>query len=248
MTWMLGRLERPRFAAIDRQSAGLRLGLEKQVMTMSRPSLYLITPLIDDPAAFAPDLAQACEASGVEAVLLRFPPQGERGLINAVKALAPIAQNEGIAVILADPGDIDLSMVVTRGGADGGHADTPERLAALHDRLKGERNTGAGQLSTKHDAMVAGEAGVDYVLFGEPRADGTLPPLDLVEERAAWWAEIFQTPCVAYAPTLEALPRLATTGADFIALGDAVWTHPAGPRAALAEANRLLAAIPEDAA
>ena len=48
--------------------------------------------------------------------------------------------------------------------------------------------------------MSAGEAGADYLLFGEPRPDGTIPALESVIERATWWAEIFETPCVAYAP------------------------------------------------
>ena len=72
--------------------------------------------------------------------------------------------------------------------------------------------------------MAIGEAGVDYLMFGEPRADGSVPTLDLVEERAAWWAEIFDTPRVAFAPALDAVRRLAATGAEFVALGDAVWS------------------------
>jgi thiamine-phosphate pyrophosphorylase len=84
--------------------------------------------------------------------------------------------------------------------------------------------------------MEFGEAGVDYVMFGEPRADGSLPPLEAVIERAAWWAEIFQTPCIAYAPTLEAVSDLVRTGAEFIGVGEAVWSHSEGPAAAVAAA------------
>jgi thiamine-phosphate pyrophosphorylase len=101
---------------------------------------------------------------------------------------------------------------------------------------------GAGQLRTKHDAMAAGEAGADYVMFGEPKLDGYVPPLDLIVERAEWWAEIFETPCVAYAPTLEDVRELAGTGAEFIAIGDAVWSHPAGPAEAVRLASAMLSA------
>lgn len=215
---------------------------------MSSPSLYLITPPIDDPHAFAPALAAACGTGLVAAVLLRLAPRDERGLVNAVKALASAVQPHDAALLVADPGpEIDLASVVMRGGADGAHAQDPARIEALVERLRDGRSTGAGALRTKHEAMTAGEMGVDYVLFGEPRADGSLPSLDLVEERAAWWAEIFQTPCVAYAPGLEALPRLARTGTEFVALGEAVWAHPEGPAAALEEAARLLAHVPEGA-
>ena len=70
--------------------------------------------------------------------------------------------------------------------------------------------------------MAAGEAGADYVMFGEP-ARGVAPPLEATLERVGWWAEIFQTPCVAYAASLDDVAALAAAGADFIALGEAVW-------------------------
>jgi thiamine-phosphate pyrophosphorylase len=106
--------------------------------------------------------------------------------------------------------------------------------------LKSERAIGVGGIRTKDDAMSLGEAGVDYLLFGEPRPDGSLPSLESVAERASWWAEIFETPCVAYAPSLEAVETLAATHAEFIALGDAAWAHPDGPAAAVRAASAIL--------
>lgn len=211
-------------------------------MTRPPPDLYLITPVLDDPQAFAPALEEACRAGPVMAVLLRLAAADERTLVNRVKTIAPLAQAEGAAVILADPGPaVDLATVVTRGGADGAHASDPERLRDLCRRLKEGRNVGAGGLRTKHDAMVAGEIGVDYVLFGEPGPDAAgpaeaAPALDRVAERASWWAEIFQTPCVVHAPTLRSVPALAATGAEFVALGEAVWAYPAGPAEAVRDA------------
>ena len=87
--------------------------------------------------------------------------------------------------------------------------------------------------------MNAGEAGVDYVMFGEPRPDGFTPPLDETAERVAWWAEIFETACVGYAPTLEAAATLREAGADFVALGEAVWRADS-PAAAVSRAQALL--------
>lgn len=211
-------------------------------MTAQPPGLYLTTPLLADPAAFLPSLEEALGAGPVVAVLLRLAPADDRTLVNRIKALAAAVEAHEVAAIVADPGgDADLATLVARGGADGGHADDPARLEDLCRRLKESRNVGAGGLRSKHDAMVAGELGVDYVLFGEPRPDGYVPPLDLVEERAAWWAEIFQTPCIVHAPDLAAVPRLAATGAEFIALGEAVWSHPEGPAAAIRQAQDALA-------
>jgi thiamine-phosphate pyrophosphorylase len=205
---------------------------------MAEPTarLYLLSPLITDPAAFTPRLAEACTVGGVAAVLLRLATADERTLVNHVKALAPAAQDNGVAALIAAQGEVDAAAVAVRGGADGVHTTAgAEEVRRLRARMK-DRIVGVGNLRSKHDAMEAGEAEADYLLFGEPRADGSVPPLDTVIERTAWWAEIFETPCVAYAPRLEDVPALARTGAEFVALGDAVWMHPDGPRAAVAAA------------
>ena len=84
--------------------------------------------------------------------------------------------------------------------------------------------------------MAAGEAGADYLMFGcgaEPHAQ--------IVERVAWWAEIFTVPCVGYAHNLGAIGDLVRAGADFIALGDAVFADPRGAAAALRDAARLIA-------
>jgi thiamine-phosphate pyrophosphorylase len=206
--------------------------------------LYLVTPPIAEPQTFAPRLAEACAAGAVAAVLLRLEAADERTLTKRVKALAPLAQERGAAVLVSAPGDADLAAVAARGGADGVQVGAgPALVRALRERLK-ERSIGAGGIRSKDDAMMLGEAGADYLMFGEPRPDGSLPPVDAVAERAAWWAEIFETPCVAFAPTLDAVERLAATGAEFVALAEAVWDHPDGPAAAVRAA---LAALPAPA-
>lgn len=199
-------------------------------MSHVEPALYLVTPPVEDASAFRPQLDEACSAGGVVAVLLRLAPADERTLLARLKVLVPVVQAHGAAAIVADPGEpADLVALTVRSGADGAQAAANGRLHELCERLKDGRNIGAGGLASKHDAMIAGELGVDYVMFGEERSDGSLPSLDLVMERSEWWAEIFQLPCVVVAPSLAAVPDLARTGADFIALGDAVWSHPAGP-------------------
>ena len=89
--------------------------------------------------------------------------------------------------------------------------------------------------------MTAGETGIDYVMFGEPRPDGTLPPLDQVVERSAWWAEVFTTPCVAYAGAPEAVRPLASTGAEFVALGD--WVFAGAPEETVRRLRAAAAAV-----
>jgi len=106
--------------------------------------------------------------------------------------------------------------------------------------LKPNYIAGAGGLRSRHDAMVAAEAGADYVMFGEPDAAGHSPSRDAVIERVAWWAEVFEIPCVGYATALDDIDALVAAGADFVAVGDALFDDPRGPKAAAAEAAARL--------
>ena len=211
-------------------------------MTDEPARLYLLSPVIEDADAFALRLAEGCRAGAVAAVLLRLAAADERTLVNRVKALAPGAQEAGAAVLVSAPGEVDLAAVAARGGADGVHlTGDVARARDIRERLRDGRILGIGGLRSKDDAMTAGEAGADYVMFGEPRPDGTVPSLETVLDRASWWAEIFATPCVAHAPTLEAVHAMASTGAEFVALSDAVWATPGGQAAAVAHALAALA-------
>jgi thiamine-phosphate pyrophosphorylase len=90
--------------------------------------------------------------------------------------------------------------------------------------------------------MRAGEAGADYVMFGEPDASGHRPSFAAVAERIAWWAEVFEVPCVGYAQTLDEVDAIARARAEFVAVGDLVFADPRGPAAALADVAARLAA------
>jgi thiamine-phosphate pyrophosphorylase len=192
------------------------------------PRLYLVTPPIGDAEAFAPALTAALASADVAAVLLRLAPADERSLIDTVKALAPVVQDRGVALLLDGAPDL-----VALCGADGAHVSGVDAIEAALPTLKPARIAGAGGLTTRHDAMVAAEAGADYVMFGEPDAEGERPTFDAIEERLAWWAEVFQAPCVGYAKTLDECSRVAATGADFVAVNEMIWTDGRGPAAAI---------------
>jgi thiamine-phosphate pyrophosphorylase len=181
-----------------------------------------MTPPVADPSAFSDQLASALDAGDVAAVLLRLAEADERTLINRVKTLAPRVQSKGAALLL--DGHVEL---VARAGADGAHLGGIANFTVALETLKPERIAGAGGLASRHDAMLAAEQGADYVMFGEPDAAGRCPAFAVVEERVAWWAEVFEIPCVAYSDSLETISPLVAAGADFIALGSAVWRGPA---------------------
>ncbi|MCJ2034571.1 thiamine phosphate synthase [Methylobacterium sp. J-068] len=198
-------------------------------MSEPRTRLALLSPHrveAGDADALAAALTAACAAGDVAAVLLRLAPADERGLVNLVKRLAPAAQATGAAVVVACAGFAgDLVSVSARGGADGVHLDKPKdgALRELRDRLDGGRILGAGGHEQKHAAMEAGEAGVDYVMFGGLYADGIAPDAETVVDRAAWWTEIFETPCIAVAHAPDQVGALLATGAEFLGLESALW-------------------------
>lgn len=197
------------------------------------PRLYLVAP--QDPAGLADRLADALGAADIAAVLLRLPASDERNRINHAKAIAPTVQSAGAALLLDG-----FAELAARAGADGSHLNGIEAFQAGLAALKPARIAGCGGLTTRHDAMLVAEAGADYVMFGEPDATGRRPSFDAVAERVAWWAELFEVPCVGFAASLDEVGPLAAAGADFVAM-DCVFTDPGGTSAAVADAARRLA-------
>jgi thiamine-phosphate pyrophosphorylase len=211
----------------------------KQAEPRPQPRLYLITPALVDAAAFAPRLEAALQAGDVAAVLLRLASADERTLINRVKQLASVCQQHDAALVLDGRAEL-----VARGGADGAHLTGISTFTDALDTLKPDRIAGCGGLDTRHDAMLAAEQDADYVMFGEPDAQGRRPAFELIEERIGWWSELLEIPCVAYAAGIEEIGPLVAAGADFVAPGDWVWADAAGQ---VREAARRLA-LPETAA
>lgn len=206
----------------------------------SRPSsslIYLITPplTVADAPTFAAAFADVLSAAPIASARVRFAPGADADAKAIVAPLLKAAVAAGCALILdGDP------RRAARLGADGAHVEgVGEALDAALESLRPERIVGAGSLRMRDDAMTAGEKGADYVMFGEPHGETPPMALELLLERVGWWAEIFQTPCVAYAASIEAACRLAEAGADFVALDEAVWGAPDPAQVARA----LLAAL-----
>lgn len=198
-------------------------------MSQTQTRLVLLTPHrveAQDADALAAALETACATGDVAAVILRLAPADERSLVNLVKRLAPVVQPSQAALVVACAEFAgDLVSVSARGGADGVHLDKARdgALRDLRGRLTDGRILGAGGHEQKHAAMEAGEAGVDYVMFGGLYADGIAPDAETVLDRAAWWTEIFETPCIAVAHAVGQVDALAATGVEFVGLESDLW-------------------------
>jgi len=201
----------------EKGSHAVNMGTAKDE-TRAAPRLYLVTPPVSDPDAVANDLADALNATDIAAVLLRLAEGDEATQLDRIKALRILIQSNGAALLL--DGHAELA---ARGETDGAHLTGIDAFLAVAPSLKPARIAGCGGLNSRHDAMLAGESGADYVMFGEPDAGGRRPSFDAVLERVAWWAETLTIPCVAYAASLDEAETLAGAGADFIAVGENIW-------------------------
>jgi thiamine-phosphate pyrophosphorylase len=199
------------------------------------PRLYLATPEVDDPSSLIASLPGLLTSADIAAVLLRLKLSDQRTMIARIKALAPVIQDHGAALLL--DGHVEL---VARGGADGAHLTGIAAMEEALPSLKPDRIAGVGGLSTRHDSMAAGELGADYVLFGEPDSKGQRPSVEAIAERLQWWAELFEPPCVGFAASREEAHEFAAAGADFVLAGDFIWNDPRGAATALMDVEQTI--------
>jgi thiamine-phosphate pyrophosphorylase len=211
---------------------------QPQPAASQRPAarLYLVTPVIEDAAAFAGVLRDAVAETDIAAVLLRLKVAGERELINRIKILAPLVQSRDTALVLDGHPE-----VAARAGADGAHLTGIAAFSEAVENLKPAKIAGCGGITSRDDAMVAGEQGADYVMFGDTTAEHRRAPLPAIVERLEWWAGLFEVPCVGFAANPSEIGPLCAAGADFVAVGDRIWDDPRGIAAAVKDAALKLA-------
>jgi len=168
-------------------------------------------------------LAAALAAVFIPSVLL-VPPAGQSFDQATTRQLVELAQSKGAAALLLDEPDLARQLK-----ADGIHPpdgkDLNDRYQAARKTLGGGRIVGV-QVSSRHDAMVLGEAGADYIAFG--RLSSAEEAREKQLELIAWWAELFEVPCVALgSSTVDEAVTLARSGADFVEFRIASGISPA---------------------
>ncbi len=201
--------------------------------------LYLITPPALDPDRFARDLEEALAGGDVGALQLRLKDAEDDAIRRAAAVLKPIAQDRSVAFIMNDRPDLALEL-----DCDGVHVGEEDMPYAEARRLLGaKRIVGVTCGSSRHRALVAAEAGADYVAFGAFFPSGTKAAKHHAEpELLRAWSETTVVPCVAIGGiTPQNCGPLVEASADFLAVIGAVWSHPEGPRAAVREFNEVFA-------
>lgn len=192
-------------------------------MTSPKCRLFLVTPTGVEADRLS-SLAGAALAAGDVASLLVSVGVRQQDVLDALK---PMAHKFDVALLVE--GDFRLAKAA---GADGVHLTAASGQQEEARSLLGqEAVVGVDCGSSRHAAMTAGEAGVDYVAFSR------IADQDEENSILKWWAEIFEIPAIVLDPvSQEKAKQLIRLGADFIRPSDAMWQNE---QAAAAEVGKL---------
>lgn len=199
-----------------------------------RPQIYLVTPPEFDLGSFPETLARVLNGADIACLRLSMATHDEDRLTRAADAIREVAHAADVALV------IDTHVVLAqRLGLDGVHLlDGGRSVAAARKTLGPDAIVGAYCAQSRHDGMVAGEAGADYVSFGPVSGslgDGSLAEVELFD----WWSKMIEVPVVAEAGvTGEVVTQIAPV-TDFFAIGEEIW-NTEDP---LAELNSLISAM-----
>ncbi len=202
--------------------------------------LYLITPPALDPDGFARELEAALSGGDVACLQLRLKDVDDAAIRRAAKVLQPIVQGHGAAFVMNDRPD--LAAELDCDGVHVGEEDWP--YARARQEVGPDRVVGVTCGDSRHRALVAAEAGADYVAFGAFFPSGTKAGAKYraTPEVLRDWSDMTIVPCCAIGGiTQENCPPLVEAGADFLAVIGAIWGHPKGPKQAVADFNAVFA-------
>jgi thiamine-phosphate pyrophosphorylase len=170
-----------------------------------------------EPAEGGPWLDPAEERSRL--LLFAVPPEAVLGSGAVAALVLPAAAIDAHVLALRRRWRLPLLVQGDAAAAeneevDGVHLAGSDAVAAARQLLGRGRLIGADCGHSRHAAMVAGEAGADYVQFGSL----DLAPPGAVIDLVAWWRELFVLPCAAagrFSPA--SAQALVAARADFLA-------------------------------
>lgn len=184
------------------------------------------------------------DAGDVAAVQLRLKKADDQAIRDATRSLKPLVHKRDIAFIMNDRADLAAEL-----DCDGVHIGQGDHdIHSARQHVGPDRSVGVSAEDSRHLAMVAAEAGADYVAFGPMFPTRTKDTGDRAAPREllSWWAALMEVPSVAIGGiTAENCGPLVSAGADFLAVISAVWDHPDGPAAAVRALNEAIEAAPQ---
>ena len=203
---------------------------------MPSPRLFLITPPNIEIESFVELLDDTLSDSDVAILLLASDSIDRDSMNSNYKQIQQIAHRHNISALIQN--NLEFA---NENDVDGIQIDELDVLKETLVKSKSFEIVGAAENKFKHDAMIKGEAEIDYMFFGNittPESEFSPPK---VVELSEWWAENFKIPGVALAgQNMESIREIATTGIEFIAVRNAIWNFPNGTKSAISIASDIL--------
>lgn len=193
------------------------------------PKLYLVAPAQAGSSQTQSMMADVLDAFDIACVRIPMTDASEEDLRRAVDVLRPVCHERDVPLLITDHYRLASSL-----GLDGVHLrDGARNVRAARKLLPEGSIIGAHARASRHDGMLAAENGADYIAFGplspSSLGDGIIAEPDLF----AWWSDMIEIPVVAEGGITPQIAADICGITDFVALGEELWSHPAGPAAAL---------------
>jgi thiamine-phosphate pyrophosphorylase len=206
----------------------------------NRCRLVLVIP--EDLADPAMMLENALAGGDIASIIIHSSNEDEGTFQTRCEKLTSVAQNAGVAVIIAND-----TRIAGRCNADGIHIDLPggnagvPELAEAVEKYSPTKMVGGGAVKSRHMALSLGEASPDYLFFGRLNSDIKPQAHAKMLSLAEWWAQMVEIPGICMGGNeLDSAIEVAKTGIDFIALSSAIFSHEEGAELAVKLVNQLL--------
>ena len=193
--------------------------------------IYLISPPKIDLDEFSNDLQQVVQDSKIGAFQLRLKDADISEVKRAVKSLLPICHDHGVPFFINDYYELARDYDI-----DGIHVGQDDcDIKNLIKEFSSQKIIGVSCQNSKHNAMIAAEAGADYVSFGaffptKTKKNTATSDVEILD----WWLKYTNIPCAAIGGiNHDNIGQIAKSKADFICLISAIWDYKSGPKEAI---------------
>lgn len=153
-------------------------------------------------------------------------------------------QNHGCAVLISiSPEQINQGLeLLEQTQADGLHMETPDNFKSIRSSIPKDKIAGVFCGLSRHEVMVCGEAGADYIAYGPDNFDEKTD-MAPIYDFTRWYFEVIEIPGMAWdAFSLDQIEGFLANGADFVAFGTYLWSRNSADK----NLDEILKILPSD--
>lgn len=182
------------------------------------------------------ELREILASSDVASVIFSPNQLEEEAFQDLVEPRVAATQDCGVAAVIADQ-----SRIAGRVGADGLQlGQDPAALETAIGKFSPRLMVGAANVKTRHNALTIGELHPDYLMFGKPGGDIRPDPHPKNLDLGQWWSQMVEIPCIVMGGNdPQSVVAVAQTGAEFVALGHAIFAPDKDAKTATTAISRV---------